>query len=322
MTLLAAGAAAVVAMVLALGGALVLALMGSAADADRPSVVGGVPSFTAHGDIPAELLAVYQAAAAETCGMRWEVLAAVGKIETDHGRSTLPGVHSGENFAGARGPMQFLQGTWVAYGVDGDKDGDSDVYDAIDSRWGAANYLCANGAGEGRERDALWHYNRSSAYVDEVLSIAATYAETPSSSLSVGSGAVQALLANPRLSLPPAARGDLADGLIDQRVIDFLAWAIERHEVAVSVLKSGHSQYVAGTDRVSNHFRGQAVDIYAVDGEEVSASSAAARALALEATELSVGRPDETGVPWSDLIDRRGVFSDAAHTDHLHFGWR
>lgn len=253
--------------------------------------------------------------------MRWEVLAAVGKVETDHGRSTLPGVSSGQNFAGAQGPMQFLPPTWDAYGVDGDHDGDTDVYDPVDAIWGAANYLCANGAGAGRERDALWQYNHSSAYVDEVLTVAAGYAE-PAPSGTVTSADVSALLDNPRLSLSPQARQDLLDGVIDARVIDFLAWVVERHEIAVSVLKTGHSLYVAGTDRISNHSRGQAVDIFAVDGDVVSSSSEAARNLVVEATDLVGGRPDETGQPRSDLTDRPGVFTDADHTDHLHFGWR
>ncbi len=117
--------------------------------------------------------------------MAWPVLAAVGKIETDHGRSTLPGVHSGANQAGAMGPMQFLAGTWAAYGVDGDGDGRADVYNSTDAIWGAANYLCANGAGDpARLRDAIWNYNHASWYVDQVLEVAAGY--SASASLALG----------------------------------------------------------------------------------------------------------------------------------------
>lgn len=44
----------------------------------------------------------------------WQVLAAIGKIETDHGRTTLKGMRRGEeNYAGAGGPMQFLQTSWA-----------------------------------------------------------------------------------------------------------------------------------------------------------------------------------------------------------------
>jgi hypothetical protein len=129
----------------------------------------------AAGDIPQNLLALY-VRAAEPCGMPWEVLAAVGKVETDHGRSTLPGVHSGTNHAGAAGPMQFLATTWTTYGRDGDGDGDRDVYSPADAIAGAAAYLCANGVADpARVRDALWHYNHDEAYVEQVLRIAASY---------------------------------------------------------------------------------------------------------------------------------------------------
>ena len=45
--------------------------------------------------------------------------------------------------------MQFMPATWAAYGVDGDHDGDRDINDPADSIFGAAHYLCANGAGGG-----------------------------------------------------------------------------------------------------------------------------------------------------------------------------
>ena len=48
---------------------------------------------------PPEYLALYRAAA-RRYGLDWAILAAIGKIETDHGRSTAPGVHSGVNSVG------------------------------------------------------------------------------------------------------------------------------------------------------------------------------------------------------------------------------
>ncbi len=279
----------------------------------------GAPSPVALADIPAELLSVYQEAAEATCGMRWAVLAAIGKVETDHARSTLPGVHSGENFAGAGGRMQFLQPTWNAYGVDGDGDGDKDRYDPVDAIWGAANYLCASGAGEPDGlRDAIFAYNHADWYVDKVLEQAAAYEAAPA----VGAGDARALVDHPNLSMTPGARQDLLDGIIDQRVVDFLTWAVERHTISVSVLKTGHSKYVAGTDRISNHWEGRGVDVYAVDGETVSRASSAARAFAVEAIGLGPPTsPTEIGLPWADLTSEEGVFTDGAHQRHLHFGW-
>ena len=58
-------------------------------------------------DIPARYLQLYLAAG-HRYGLDWAILAAIGSIETNHGRLRAPGVRSGANFAGAMGPMQFL----------------------------------------------------------------------------------------------------------------------------------------------------------------------------------------------------------------------
>jgi hypothetical protein len=141
--------------------------------------LSSTPTPTATNDIPSDLLAAYPDAAA-SCPLPWEVLAAIGKIESDHGRSDEPGVRSGANSSGAMGPMQFLPTTWAAYGVDADGDHRADVYDSIDSIWGAARYLCANGAGNAETlRTAIWAYNHADWYVDQVLQIASSYAAEP-----------------------------------------------------------------------------------------------------------------------------------------------
>src|SRR3954452_5672422 len=58
-------------------------------------------------DIPSRYLAIYKAAGAKY-GVDWRVLAAIGKNESDHGRSTAPGVASGRNYADCcSGPMQM-----------------------------------------------------------------------------------------------------------------------------------------------------------------------------------------------------------------------
>ena len=312
--------AAIAAFLLAMVGGLALLVLIALGGHQANAQPAGTPSHAALADIPPGLLPVYQEAARTTCNMRWAILAAIGKVETDHGRSTLPGVASGSNVAGAKGPMQFLQPTWNAYGIDGDNDGNADVYNVVDAIWGAANYLCASGAGDPqRVRDAIWAYNRAGWYVDKVLQQAAAYEAAPA----LGTGHAVLLANHPNLSLTPRARQDLLDGIIDQRVVDFLAWAVERHTISVSVLRSGHSQFVAGTDRISNHWYGRAVDIYAVDGEIVGPGSSAAKSLAIEATDSSPpGRSTEIGLPWADLENGPGVFSDAAHQGDLHFGWR
>jgi NlpC/P60 family len=142
---------------------------------------GGAPSQDAQRDIPPQLLPVYQTAADSCPGLPWSVLAAIGKVETNHGRLQAPGVSSGANFAGAAGPMQIGVGgkagnTFAAYAVDADGGGAS-VYNPVDAIFTAANYLCQNGANKGADvAGAIFAYNHADWYVTKVLAIASTYA--------------------------------------------------------------------------------------------------------------------------------------------------
>lgn len=106
----------------------------------------------------ATVLLGYFEAAQQRYAVPWQYLAAIELIETRFGR--VDGVSS----AGAQGPMQFLPGTWAAYGR-------GNVHDPRDAILGAAHYLVASGA----PRDmsgALYHYNPSSAYVTAVQAYA------------------------------------------------------------------------------------------------------------------------------------------------------
>jgi hypothetical protein len=138
------------------------------------------PSRAATADIPPSYLRRYRSAVRRCAGLSWAVLAAVGKLESDHGRARLPGVRSGWNAAGAAGPMQFGIGVgragnaWARYGRDFDRDGHSSVYDPGDAIPAAARYLCAYGAPHRLER-ALFAYNRSWSYVARVKRLARRY---------------------------------------------------------------------------------------------------------------------------------------------------
>lgn len=107
--------------------------------------------------------------AATAYGIRWQLLEAVWQIE-----SGKRWYFTGGSYAGARGPCQFMPGTWRAYAQDGNGDGISDVYDARDCLFGAAKLLARNGAAVGDERRALFAYNHSQSYVTKVLGIAAS----------------------------------------------------------------------------------------------------------------------------------------------------
>ena len=96
----------------------------------------------------------------------------------DHGQSDAPGVHSGANYAGAEGPMQFEPATFAEYAVDADHTGKPDIYDPADAIYTAAAMLCANGAASGTPagiKQAIFTYNHSAAYVTDVLAWAARY---------------------------------------------------------------------------------------------------------------------------------------------------
>jgi len=141
--------------------------------------LGQAPSALARASIPPDYLAWY-IGAAQTCqGLPWPVLAGIGKVESDHGQSDLPGVHAGANAAGAEGPMQFLPATFGEFAVDADPAQPVSPYDPADAIYTAARMLCADGARGGSTagiEQAIFAYNHAGWYVREVLSWAASYA--------------------------------------------------------------------------------------------------------------------------------------------------
>jgi len=134
------------------------------------------PTQVALADIPPAYLMLYEQAAL-TYGIPWPVLAGIGKVECDHGRSPDPACwqEGATNAAGAGGPMQFLAPTWARYGVDANGDGTADRWDPADAIFAAANYLRASGA-PADIPGAVFAYNHSQTYVDQVLHWAAVYA--------------------------------------------------------------------------------------------------------------------------------------------------
>ncbi len=144
------------------------------------------------------------------CHLSWALVAAIGRVESDHGRYggsilgndgiSRPGVfglpldgshgmalvHDTDGgrydhdtvYDRAVGPMQFIPGTWNIVGVDGDGDGRRDPQDINDAAVGAGVYLCAGNldlSTTAGQRAAVFNYNHSTAYVDLVLSIMKSY---------------------------------------------------------------------------------------------------------------------------------------------------
>ena len=172
----AAGAAAVAFPLLII--LLVTAIPAPPASTAAPAGLAGAPTALAEADIPPAWLMWYMDAAQTCPGLPWSVLAGIGEVESGHGRPPLPGVHSGQNSAGAEGPMQFEPATFAEYKVVIDDNGLRDIYDPADAIYTAAAMLCANGAASGTPagiRQAIFAYNHSQAYVTDVLSWAARY---------------------------------------------------------------------------------------------------------------------------------------------------
>ena len=170
-------AAAALAVALPLG-LILLAVTTTPAASQASATLAGGPSVQALDTIPPAYLALYLDAARTCPGLPWAVLAGIGKVESDHGQSSAPGVHSGANYAGAEGPMQFEPATFAQYAVNADKPAPLSPYDPADAIYTAAAMLCATGAASGTEagiRQAIFGYNHSQSYVTDVLAWAARY---------------------------------------------------------------------------------------------------------------------------------------------------
>ena len=286
--------------------ALTLVLVATVA---QPSGGAGPGAITAAGDIPAEYLALYQAAAAkyELGPEGWSYLAGVGKIECDHGRSTAYGCDRGEaNSAGAMGPAQFLRPTWDAYGVDANGDGVRDIYDPADAVYGMANYLHASGAPADWHR-ALYAYNHSEAYVADVTEQAKRYAAAAS---------VPALPSVPitRAWLQPLP--SFPSEQCDSRIVPDVEMLVHAYGLVVSDCYGGAPHAING-----EHPLGLAIDASPADGDW-GRTMLLARNFGWSEACAAAGCP---GVGPFRVILYNGYpgHGDPAHTSkpHIHVSW-
>jgi membrane-bound lytic murein transglycosylase B len=145
-----------------------------AAPSPKPAAGQPRPSPAAAADIPAGYLRLYRQAGTRY-RIPWPVLAAIGKVESDHGRVRLPGVRSGSIWAGACGPMQIgcvpgskAGNSWARYGH-------GQPHDPAQAIPAAARYLVDHGAHHHLDR-AIYAYNHSRSYVARVKQLARRYA--------------------------------------------------------------------------------------------------------------------------------------------------
>ncbi|MEM9468016.1 MAG: hypothetical protein AAGA90_21790 [Actinomycetota bacterium] len=130
-----------------------------------------------------------------------------------------------------------------------------------------------------------------------------------------------AVVDHDRIDLPDTAAWDIYNGLIDRNVLEVMLDIAERTPYSVVVLQTGHSYNVFGTDRVSNHSVGRAVDIYKLEDELVVDSHATFSAF-YDLSEWIVSRYDirEFGSPWRFPDAVAHTFTNEVHHDHLHIG--
>ncbi|KUO22784.1 lytic transglycosylase domain-containing protein [Streptomyces dysideae] len=158
--------------------------------------------------IPATVLDAYKKAATALqdakpgCNLPWELLAAIGKVESGQARGgrvdangttispilgpqlngvgfanisdTDDGAFDGDSaYDRAVGPMQFIPSTWAWAGRDGNGDGKKDPNNIYDAALAAGHYLCRFGWDLSTTADlnrAILSYNNSQDYLNTVLS--------------------------------------------------------------------------------------------------------------------------------------------------------
>ena len=208
-------------------------------DGDITGSIGGVEgdvqqivATSSTNGIPSAALAAYQRAetvinaADESCNLTWQLVAAIGRVESNHGRFggnvldadglAKPGIlgpaldgtgkfalisdtdagqyDNDTRFDRAVGPMQFIPSTWSVVGVDGDSDGTRNPQDVDDAALATAVYLCSGDddlSAEKGQRASVYRYNHSNDYVDLVLDIMRAYQDgdfsaVPTSTLTSG----------------------------------------------------------------------------------------------------------------------------------------
>jgi hypothetical protein len=137
-----------------------------------------IPSAAALSSVPPRYLTLYTGAAKTCPGLPWQVLAAIGTIESGNGSSAAPDVHGPVGYGSPEGPMQFEAATFDAYAVRADKRRRISPYDPADAIYTAARMLCADGAYGGSLdgiTQAVYAYNHAWWYVNDVLSLAEKY---------------------------------------------------------------------------------------------------------------------------------------------------
>jgi hypothetical protein len=288
-------------------------------------------------DIPARYLGLYIQAAHTCPALTWQLLAGIGKVETNHGRANLPGVKSGVNTYGCcAGPMQFNirngpPSTWTTNAPP-----NANVYNPNDAIPAAAHKLCTDGLnhptnvkrdpcptvlGTPAQHQAIHAYNHACWYAHQVLTLATRYTTQPPLP---ADPFTQALAHNPHLPTTTShgcnPAQDLANPHLDLRIQSLLSVLADHWTIRLSCIHTGHSHNVAGTTRTSNHTLWRAVDIDQINHHPVSPHDPLSKTLMVWLDHLQGPlRPSEIGGPLK--INHRPYFTNEGHQHHIHIGY-
>ena len=204
-----------------------------------------LPGTASAAGIPSAALAAYQRAATvinaadAACKIDWPLIAAIGRVESNHGRAndnrlsaegvSTPGIYGvplngkgnvsqitdtddgqydgDTSYDRAVGPMQFIPSTWAMVGVDADGDGKRNPHDIDDAALASAVYLCSGNddlSTDQGARAAVFRYNHSQSYVTTVLGVAEAYRSGDFTS--IPNSTVPVDYAIPRMEAPKSSK--------------------------------------------------------------------------------------------------------------------
>jgi len=196
--------------------------------------------------------------------------------------------------------------------------------DGLDNPTRITSDPCPTTLGTPAQHHAILRYNHACWYAHQVLTLASRYTTTQTTGPPPPDPYTQALAHNPNLQ-PTTQRGcnptpDLANPHLDLRIQSLLTVLADRWHLRISCIHTGHSTYVAGTTRTSNHTVWRAIDIDQINHQPVSPNAPTTKALISWLDHLQGPlRPQEIGSPLP--INHPPFFTNPAHQDHIHIGY-
>jgi hypothetical protein len=170
----------------------------------------------------------------------------------------------------------------------------------------------------GTQTERGWTFDVRLTAASPAWRVTAINPSSPGAAAAVDSLATQ-VLGSSRIDLPPASRADIASGQIHDTVLRAMLALSQTYTIGVSVVRSGHPQYVFGTSRLSDHPRGRAFDTWRINGVPVVGSSTPRSLVTGYMQAAAAAGSYNVGGPY--VLAGSAYFSDQTHHDHVHAGF-